>query len=57
MFSVIGSDCCCAEGIPGHFIRTHVSRKETREKLEKYREQLENEIAGVEERIKELKNQ
>jgi hypothetical protein len=35
--------------------RHFISSKEEGEKLEKYKEQLEKEIAGVDERIAELK--
>jgi hypothetical protein len=47
------SDCCCCgpELVPRHF----VSSKEEAERLEKYKEQLEKEIAGVDERMDELK--
>ena len=51
-----GSDCCCIEHGPGLFLRRFVTSKEERERLEKYREELKNEITGVEERLKELKN-
>ena len=38
------------------FVRQFVSKKEHQECLEKYRSQLENEIAGIAERIQELKD-
>ena len=45
--------CCCGCGqIPRHF----VSKKEKEETLQKYIEELKSEIAGVEEKIQELKN-
>jgi hypothetical protein len=47
------SDCCCCE--PGPVTRRFVSSKEEEERLENYKEQLEKEIAGVDERIAELK--
>jgi hypothetical protein len=40
-------DCC---GIPRHFI----TKKEKHEALKKYRDQLQNELKGVEERITDL---
>jgi len=49
------SGCCCCE--PGHVVRRFVSSKEEAEKLEGYREQLEREIAGIDERIEELKRE
>lgn len=45
--------CCCPCGclsVPRHFL----SRKEEREVLERYKEELKKELAGVEEQIKEL---
>ena len=39
----------------GTFIRRFISTKEELERLERYRDQLKDEIAGVEERIRELK--
>jgi hypothetical protein len=47
------SDCCCCE--PGPVIRRFVSSKEEAERLEQYKEQLEKEIAGIDERIDDLK--
>ncbi len=47
------SDCCCCE--PTSVARHFISSKEEEERLEKYKEQLEKEIAGVDERIAELK--
>lgn len=46
-------EACCCEC--GPFFRRFISEKEKEERLEKYRDQLKNEIAGVEERIQELK--
>ena len=43
---------CCS---PGSLTRRFVSRKEKQEWLERYREELEKEIAGVDERVQELK--
>ena len=37
------------------FPRLYISREEERDWLEKYREELKKELAGVEERLKELK--
>lgn len=42
---------CCS---PSGFARRFVSNKEKHECLEQYKEQLEKEIAGVDERIQEL---
>lgn len=47
------SDCCCCE--PGHIVRRFVSSKEETERLEQYKEQIEKEIAGIDERIDDLK--
>lgn len=47
------SDCCCCA--PDRVARHFVSSREEAERLEKYREQLEKEIAGVDEHIAELK--
>jgi hypothetical protein len=47
------SDCCCCE--PGRMVRRFVSSKEEAEKLQQYKEQLEKEIAGIDERIDDLK--
>lgn len=49
------SDCCCRE--PVHVVRRFVSSEEEAEKLEGYREQLEREIAGIDERIEKLKKE
>jgi hypothetical protein len=40
--------CCC--GFPRRFF----SREEEKKKLEKYRDQLKNELAGVEEELKKM---
>ena len=40
--------CCCQ--FPRHFI----SREEERQRLKKYSEQLKKELAGLEEKLKEL---
>ncbi len=45
---------CCGCGC-GMFIRRFISAKEEQERLEEYRDQLKKELAGVEERIQELK--
>jgi hypothetical protein len=45
------TDCCCT---PRLFARRFVSAKEKQERLEAYRDQLEKEIAGVQDRIQEL---
>ena len=52
-----GSDCgcgCCCEHGEGGFHRRFMTKKEQKERLEKYREELENELQGVKERIKDL---
>ncbi len=49
------SDCCCCE--PGHVVRRFVSSKEEADRLARYRDQLEKEIAGIDERIEELKKE
>jgi hypothetical protein len=46
------SGCCCG---PGHIVRRFVSSKEEAERLEQYKEQIEKEIAGIDERIDDLK--
>lgn len=52
-FGAWGSNCgCCG---CGSFFRRFISAKEEQEKLEKYRDQLNKELAGVEESIHELK--
>jgi len=43
-----GSGGCC--GLPRHFM----TKAERREALESYRDQLKNELTGVEERLAEL---
>jgi len=42
--------CCCDS-----FVRRFTTAGERREKLEDYREDLKKELAGVEERLEELK--
>lgn len=50
-----GCTCgCCGCGC-GTFFRRFISAKEEQERLEEYRDQLKKELAGVEERIQELK--
>jgi glutathione S-transferase len=47
-----GCECSCG----GEFFhRLYFSHEEEREWLEKYRDELKKELAGVEERLKELK--
>ncbi len=46
-------DCFCGPGL-GIFLRRYMSSEEEQEKLEAYKDQLEKELEGVEERIKEL---
>lgn len=45
--------CGCGCGC-GPLFRCFYSSEETHERLERYRNQLEKELSGVEERIKEL---
>lgn len=50
-----GCNCgCCGCGC-GTFSRRFISAKEELERLEHYKDELKKELAGVEERIKELK--
>ena len=52
-FGAWGCTCgCCG---CGPFFRRFVSAKEEVERLEEYRDQLKKELAGLEERIQELK--
>ncbi len=44
--------CCCG---CGPITRRFMSEREKQERLEKYKEELKNEIDGIEERIQELK--
>jgi len=54
-FWSLGYNCgCCGCGC-GMFFRRFVSAKEEQERLEDYRDQLKKELAGLEERIQELK--
>ncbi|HHT9138532.1 MAG TPA: hypothetical protein ACFYEK_14975 [Candidatus Wunengus sp. YC60] len=50
-----GCTCGCCRCGCGTFFRRFVSAKEEQERLEEYRDQLEKELAGVEDRIQELK--
>lgn len=52
-FGAWGCNCGCSEC--GPFFRRFISANEERERLEEYRDQLKKELAGVEERIQELK--
>jgi hypothetical protein len=45
-----GPNCCTPHGFARHF----VSGKERQEHLKQYKEQLEKEIAGVAERLREI---
>ena len=47
-------DCCCCA--PGLFVRRFRTAKEEQERLEAYKEQLQKELAGVEEQIQKSKN-
>jgi hypothetical protein len=46
--------CCCT---PHIFFRRFISSKEKQQRLEEYKADLEREIAGLEERIEELKKE
>ena len=48
--------CGCGCGGHGPMFRRFLSNEEIQEHLESYRSQLEKELAGVEERIKDLKD-
>lgn len=50
-----GGACVCGCGSGGFFPRLYISRQEEKDWLEKYRNELKKELAGVEERLKELK--
>jgi len=45
----------CGCGCDGFFHRHYFSKLEEKEWLEEYRDELKKELAGVEERLKELK--
>jgi len=47
--------CCCEADT--RLVRRYKTAKEEMEKLENYRDELKKELAGVEERIRELKSQ
>ncbi len=49
-----GWGCGCGCGC-GTFNRRFISAREEEERLEEYKEQLKKELAGVEERIQEIK--
>ncbi len=51
-FGAWGSDCGCGCGV---LFRRFISAKEKQERLEDYKEELKKELAGIEERIQELK--
>ena len=50
-----GGSCACGCGSPGHFRRRFRSREEIVTDLERYLEDLRQEVVAVEERIAELK--
>ena len=50
-----GRGHCGCECGGGYFPRHYFSRQEEREWLVEYREELKKELAGVEERLRELK--
>ncbi len=52
-FEAWGCNCGCGSGI---FFRRFISKKEKKEILEDYKDQLKMELSGVEERIQEIKN-
>ena len=48
--------CCCGIGFESSpFFRHFISKKEKKEMLEDYMEQLKKELKGIEEHIQELK--
>ena len=50
-----GCGCgCCGCGC-GPFFRRFISKEEEEERLEEYRKQLKKELAGLEQRLQELK--
>jgi hypothetical protein len=51
------SGCCCRGGHHGHghFQRRFMTKTEKIEKLEKYAQDMKNELTAVQERLKELK--
>jgi hypothetical protein len=49
-----GCGCPCCGGGSGGMRRHFMTKKEQKEQLEKYREELESELQGVKERIKDL---
>ncbi len=52
-----GCECCHCKCGDGAFARRFITRQERLEKLEEYRDQLKQELKGVEERIQDVKNQ
>ncbi len=46
-------DCCC-HGAESGFNRRFVSKSEIKEKLERYKEELNKELTAVDEQIKQL---
>lgn len=50
-----GCNCgCCGCGC-GSFFRRFITKEEEEERLEEYRKQLKKELAGLEQRLQELK--
>jgi len=45
-----GGECCCGQVVNRRFL----SKKERLERLEKYKEELESELAGLKEEIERL---
>ena len=48
--------CCCCGDEGTMLVRRYKTSKEEMEKLENYRDELKKELAGVEERIQQLKS-
>ncbi len=48
--------CCCGGDEGTTLVRRYKTSKEEMEKLENYRDGLKKELAGVEERIQEMKS-
>ena len=49
-----GHCCCCCPGY-GRFPRRFLSTEEEKKELEKYHEELQKELAGVEEMLKKIR--
>jgi hypothetical protein len=54
MMLEIGGECCCCGDGSGDFARRFSTRTESLARLESYRDELQSELEGVNERIAEL---